>query len=188
MTRLDRIRQHIRITDLLSELGYNVQPVEREQQFGCDLHGTRDGKPSARVYPDSNSWYCFACGKSRDVIGTVMDKMELDFKKAMTWLEQTYKLPSWSGPDRVQTASLSDDLNATFAENRNTGDVTIQVRTLLQSQRHDKALSCQTVMHLWERFDEAASIAEKSPELAAKAMLSLRDAVVKEVQDAARLS
>lgn len=57
-----RINQHVSIENILAAYGYRVRPGGgREQQFSCDLHGDgRDGRPSARVYPDSNSWYCVA--------------------------------------------------------------------------------------------------------------------------------
>lgn len=189
MTRSDRIREAVRITDLLSELGYGVQPVEREQQFGCDLHGTRDSKPSARVYPSSNSWYCFACGKSRDVIRTVMDKNDLDFKKAMSWLEKTYKLTTYSGARDEETVSLPDALRATFAEpdGNSYERAAAQVRSLLDSQRHDKALTCHRTMSLWESYDEIHSRAETDPDGSKASMASLREAVLKGIKDAARV-
>jgi len=59
----DRIREKISILDVLVAYGYRVRNDGggREQQFSCDLHGDGvDGTPSARVYPDSNSWYCVA--------------------------------------------------------------------------------------------------------------------------------
>lgn len=59
--RADRIRAEISIVKVLSDLGYHIHPDggDREQQFPCDLHGDgSDSKPSARVYPSSNSWYC----------------------------------------------------------------------------------------------------------------------------------
>lgn len=57
----DRIRELVPILEVLVTYNYRVRADggEREQQFQCDLHGTgKDNKPSARVYPESNSWYC----------------------------------------------------------------------------------------------------------------------------------
>jgi len=57
----DRIREEIPIARVLADYGYNIHGDggDREQQFQCDLHGDgQDNKPSARVYPDSDSWYC----------------------------------------------------------------------------------------------------------------------------------
>lgn len=59
--RADRIREKIPIVQLLEDFGYGVRASggDREQQFSCNLHGDgQDNKPSARVYPDSDSWYC----------------------------------------------------------------------------------------------------------------------------------
>lgn len=59
--RADRIRSEVPIIRVLADYGYHVNPdgEDREQQFSCDLHGSgQDRKPSARVYPSTNSWYC----------------------------------------------------------------------------------------------------------------------------------
>ena len=184
MTRSERIREAIRITDLLAELGYGVQPVEREQQFGCDLHGTRDGKPSARVYPASNSWYCFACGKSRDAIRTVMDKLDLDFKQAMVWLEKTYNLPTFVRHADTVPISLTDALTATFTspQDDNADRVIVQIRVLLEAQRFDKLLTCQQTMELWERLD---TLVAKGAEAAS--LTALRDDILEQERNAARV-
>lgn len=182
MTRTERIRQAVKITDLLAELGYGVQPSEREQQFGCDLHGTRDSKPSARVYPQNNSTYCFACGKSRDVIRTVMDKLDLDFKASMAWLEKTYNLSAWQGRQEEPAASLTDTLNATFAPPEETLErALVQVRTLLDGQKYDRILSCKQTMALWAEVDIAADKQDVAR------LHKIRDKILQKVKDVARL-
>ena len=107
--RADRIRKEIPLDEILVQYGYAVIPnADREQQFACDLHGDgSDGKPSARFYPDSTSWHCFACSKSRDAISTVMEKEGKNFSEACSDLERRYNLPPlpWSDekPKRVDT-------------------------------------------------------------------------------------
>ena len=94
--RADRIKEKIPILNVLSKYGYQVYGDSREQQFRCDLHGDgNDNAPSARVYPETNTWFCFACGKARDSISTVMEKEGLDFNKACTALELNYGLEVW---------------------------------------------------------------------------------------------
>ncbi len=58
--RADRIRAEVPILEVLATYGYRVTVGgDREQQFQCDLHGDgKDGKPSARVYPDEGHWFC----------------------------------------------------------------------------------------------------------------------------------
>ena len=111
MKRVDQIKNNIGIEQGLNDLGYNVHPVDREQQFPCDLHGDgQDGKFSARVYPDSNSWYCFACGKSRDLIETYRDKFGLSFGKACFTIEKKYGLQHiFSSPNNKETEEVQID-------------------------------------------------------------------------------
>lgn len=61
--RVERIKKEIPIIAVLASFGYQVRSDggDREQQFPCDLHGDgQDNKPSARVYPDSQQFYCVA--------------------------------------------------------------------------------------------------------------------------------
>ncbi len=103
----DRIRSEVPIVEVLYEYGYQVHPDggDREQQFSCDLHGDgADTKPSARVYPDSSSFHCFACGRSRDAITLVREKENVSFWGAVKWLEAKYNLEPlpWSGPEEKE--------------------------------------------------------------------------------------
>jgi DNA primase len=114
--RADRIKQHITIVELLHDYGYLASADERKQQFRCDLHGdTRDGKPSARVYPEEGHAYCFACGKSRDVIGWTMEKESVNFTNACLLLERRYHLPVWTYEDRTRPeAVVEEDVTPDF--------------------------------------------------------------------------
>lgn len=92
--RVKKINEKVSILQVLHRYGYEIVNAEAEQQFSCDLHGdTRDQRPSARVYPDSNSWYCFACSKSRDIVETVKDKESCSFNDACYMLEEWYSIP-----------------------------------------------------------------------------------------------
>jgi len=107
--RADRIRNQIPLDDVLDQYGYTIIPnADREQQFSCDLHGDgSDSKPSARFYPDSTSWHCFACSKSRYAISTVMEKEGKNFSEACSYLERMYGLPPlpWEDgkPEKIDT-------------------------------------------------------------------------------------
>jgi len=82
---------------VLYDYGYAVNPDggDREQQFPCDLHGDgNDGKASGRLYPSSNSMYCFACGRARDAVSLAMEKEGVKFPDALDKLERRYGLPT----------------------------------------------------------------------------------------------
>lgn len=51
----------------------------------CPLHD--DQKPSFVVYPETNSWYCFAEGKGGDVIDLLMQLYNLSFQEAIERLD-----------------------------------------------------------------------------------------------------
>ena len=112
----DRIRAEVPIVDVLYEYGYHVHPdgEDREQQFSCDLHGDgADTKPSARVYPDSASFHCFACGRSRDAITLVREKEGIDFWPAVKALEARYGLDPlpWEGPEEPRKDKAVHKIN-----------------------------------------------------------------------------
>lgn len=116
MKRSDRIKKHVPITQFLYDYGYLQSPDDREQQFRCDLHGdTRDRKPSARVYADEGHAYCFACNKSRDVIGWTMEREGLEFNAACTFLERKYELPVWVYAPKEAEAVTEEEVVPEFA-------------------------------------------------------------------------
>ena len=50
----------------------------------CPFHSEKT--PSFTVYQDTQSFYCFGCGKSGDVITLVMELKNLTFKQAVNYL------------------------------------------------------------------------------------------------------
>lgn len=147
--RVEQIKEKISVAQLLHDLGYSVMlEYEREQQFPCNLHGSGlDNKPSARYYPGSDSWYCFACNKSRDVIETIKDIHGKSFYEAVTFLEDTYALPSvpWEESDYPVTEPPIDQ-NAVDYDTMN-----LRTSTLLTGLKGD--LPFETLFKMWNVYD-----------------------------------
>jgi len=159
--RADRIREKIDIVRVLYDYGYDIHPDadDREQQFSCDLHGDGfDNTPSARVYPETDSWYCFACGRSRDAIQTVREKKGMSFWEACGLLEKNYGLPSlpWSDSDeqREQVVTPQDEIREALKPHRTFEDELKRVRRQLDLATVDRDLSMSAVLGLWEVFDK----------------------------------
>lgn len=57
----------------------------------CPFH--EDDHPSFTVYPDSNTYYCFGCGKHGDIITFVMHKESKTYDEALDALERFEILP-----------------------------------------------------------------------------------------------
>jgi hypothetical protein len=114
--KLDLIREHVSIYDLFDAARPRVKYDSREIpcQISCPFHG-RDLHKSTRVYPDSNSFYCWSCDKSWDVVAFWAQANEwwkddgrLDYGKAVGDLMVKFNLrsvrPDWT---RKLNASLS---------------------------------------------------------------------------------
>jgi hypothetical protein len=141
----------VTMSSLMRELGYDVEEDPREQQFSCDLHGGRDSKPSARLYPDSNSTYCFACAKSRTPISLLMDKREIGFAAAVSWIERWANLPVLDDPgedaeeEGIPPGGDLEPANLSFQRRK--------TETLLRQASSDRALNLDLCLRLWEAFD-----------------------------------
>lgn len=53
----------------------------------CPLHNDT-GNPNFRIYPETNSFHCFSCGKGGDVIQFMRDLKGLSFVEAMKELNK----------------------------------------------------------------------------------------------------
>ena len=154
--RADRIRSEVPIASVLNDLGYVVRTdaADREQQFSCDLHGDGlDNKPSARAYPDSNSWYCFACNKSRDAIQTLREKRGLGFSEACKILEKSYGLPDLPWLEDEKWVNPQSEINALISPPQTFEQSQQRVFSLLDTQVRDQILSLENLLGLWEAHD-----------------------------------
>lgn len=97
--RIDNIKGQVHITDVLDYYGITVRTKIREFQYPCPLHGDgQDNSFSARMYPESDSTYCFACHKDRDVVEWVRDAEGLTFGKSLSFIERTFKVKNIPKP------------------------------------------------------------------------------------------
>jgi DNA primase len=198
--RADRIKTEIPIQQILADYGYRIEAgYSGEQQFSCDLHGDgRDNKPSARVYPHSGSWYCFACDQTRDAISTARDKEGLDFWGALKTLEARYHLPPlpWDDDDREQAKQRQDaknngavaqiaaalDPERTFADDRHV------VERLLGGLTADRDLPMKFLLGCWEAFDKITQMIDTDsahPDQGRVGLAKLRDLVLSKLQERA---
>ena len=157
--RADRIREVVPIIQVLADYGYHVNAAgdDREQQFSCDLHGDgSDGKPSARAYPSSNSWYCFACGRPRDAIQTCREKEGHDFWAAIKILEARYRLPALPWEDEVEAPhvnTLNENLKDSLRSDYTYEEERTRVERFLQIATEEREVPMMTVLAMWEAFD-----------------------------------
>ena len=155
----DRIRDEIPIVRVLADYGYTVHPEggDREQQFSCDLHGDgHDTKPSARVYPDSASFHCFACGRSRDAITLVQEKEGVDFWPAVKVLEGRYGLPSlpWTASTEApRDMTLRKVSEALSGSPQTSEEVLKRVERLVDALCRERSCTPAQCAALWEAHD-----------------------------------
>lgn len=191
--RVERIKEAVGMTQLLSDLGYGVYPGGQDQQFACDLHGA-DNKPSARTY-DDNRAYCFACAKQRDQVSWVMDREGLDFNAACDWLEDRYGLSRFQYEGKAERAGrpkevLIPDLpNPEPAQELDWDRESGRVRALITGVWEDRTVDWQTIYKWWEVYDmigyrcrgKTRSERELRQQKGARQMLKLRERIMAEV-------
>lgn len=145
-TRIDRLNETVNMGQLLNEYGYDVLPVEREQQFRCDLHG-QDNSPSARYYPQSNSTYCFTCVKARDCIQFIREKESLSFMGAIRFLERRFDLPFLEFDEVPSEVKIVEKHEISFEDEER------RLQTYLQNLTSERELDPKRLLTLWEAFD-----------------------------------
>ena len=148
--RRQRIREKVPLGELLQAYGYEVTKHGGTQQFRCDLHGDgSDGSPSARYYGE-DTWYCFACGKVRDAVTTVMEKEGVEYKKACVLLEKKYGLPMLSNEDDSSNppSEIDSPIDLRRAENPEE-----RIYKILLMRTRDRVGTPESLLKYWEAYD-----------------------------------
>ena len=99
--RIEHLKKTVPIRSVLDH--FNVQCMGHGNivQVRCPFHGY-DKHASAKIYA-SNTMYCFVCQKSWDVLGFVQDKLTIDFKSAIKYIEQNFNVPVLKAEDYIST-------------------------------------------------------------------------------------
>jgi hypothetical protein len=105
------VKDPIKVKDLIIEqlslaevmVSYNVAfaydpRLASEVQFRCPFHG-KDNKPSARLYNNTKSCFCWVCRKAWDVVSFIMEKEKMSFREALNYIVGRYKIDISSIPD-----------------------------------------------------------------------------------------
>jgi len=165
--RIAQIKEMVPIAQILSDYGYPVRTdgEDREEQFPCDLHGDgHDNKPSARMYPETGSFYCFACGVSRDAVDLVKEKEGLNFGEALKHLEVQYDLPyiSWEEGDYETVQKPEDEIQALlkYPERTFADDLRVFL-SVITGETQDRSLPMRVAASFWEGADQVAHLVEK---------------------------
>lgn len=90
-----RVKELVRLTDVLAR--YNLTP-NRAGFLHCPFHnGDRDA--SLKIYPETDSWYCFGCGEGGDVIDFVAKMERCGFSEAIKQIETDFGLSTQEGKE-----------------------------------------------------------------------------------------
>ena len=89
MDDLYAIKEQVGIYAVLADYHVEFYGGGTPEQIHCPFHYP-DTNRSCRVYPDTDSLYCFVCDKTWDVVEFVKDKEELSFGAAVAFVKSRY--------------------------------------------------------------------------------------------------
>lgn len=168
MRTYDLLKEQVSIYDLfdISDEPVSYQTKVKPSQISCPFHG-KDAHPSARVYPDTNTFRCFTCSKSWNVvtywaeinkwftesgtldIGRAIKDLSFRFNiedSSFDWEKKFYALKK-DGLSNQKQVSVEDryKLSAYYAWN-----IAKLVHTLEKTSRNNYT---SQVIELWNDFD-----------------------------------
>ena len=109
--RSERIKAALDIERVVSFYGYEPN---RQGFVNCPFHSERTA--SCKIYPRSNSFYCFGCGAGGDVIDFVRLLYGLDFRQACVRLEADFGLVGVSDSASPELSERAKKRNAEKSE------------------------------------------------------------------------
>lgn len=167
---IDLIKNEVSIYDLFDRSSPPVRyETDKQQcQISCPFHGY-DNSPSARVYPESNSLYCWACAKSWDVIDYWAEANQwekdghLDRGRAIRDLIAIYGLKNKRHPWKSDLFSSLNNLDkkaggygAYTQEEKNKAIAAFSwaaAKDLSVLDKDRREIMCDDFLKMWDEFD-----------------------------------
>ena len=84
---VEQIKERVPLADAVQRY---TQLTPKRGKICCPLHGEKTA--SFAIYPHNNTFYCFGCGASGDVIGFVRQYFNLDFVDALRRIDTDFAL------------------------------------------------------------------------------------------------
>ena len=109
--RSENIKAALDIDRVFSFYGYEPN---RQGFVSCPFHSEKTA--SCKIYPKSNSFYCFGCGAGGDVIDFVRLLYGLDFRQACVRLEADFGLVGVTDSASPELSERAKKRNAEKAE------------------------------------------------------------------------
>ena len=109
--RSENIKAALDIDRVVSFYGYEPN---RQGFLSCPFHSEKTA--SCKIYPKSNSFYCFGCGAGGDVINFVRLLYGLDFRQACVRLEADFGLVGVTDSASPELSERAKKRNAEKAE------------------------------------------------------------------------
>ena len=105
----DKDVSQIDILTVIEHTGVTVVKQGHYLQTLCPFHNDKD-TPSLTIYPETNTFHCFGCKATGNVITWAMLRLNLNYKQAVDWLSENFlyakkiilpQLPKQNKPKKI---------------------------------------------------------------------------------------
>ena len=127
--RSERIKAALDIDRAFSFYGYEPN---RQGFVSCPFHSEKTA--SCKIYPKSNSFYCFGCGAGGDVIDFVRLLYGLDFGQACLRLESDFGLVGGQSSASPELSERAKKRNAEKAEYKALKERFVRYRQIIRDK------------------------------------------------------
>ena len=160
--RSENIKAALDIEKVFSFYGYEPN---RQGFVSCPFHSEKTA--SCKIYPKSNSFYCFGCGAGGDVIDFVRLLYGLDFRQACVRLEADFGLVGVTDSASPELSEKAKKRNAEKAEYKALERQAVRYRQIIRDNK-PKALGEPLSPEFNEAIKELPHIENRLRELEEK--------------------
>ena len=114
MNTVDEVKERLDIAEVVAKQ-VRLEKSGRYFKGLCPFHTEKT--PSFYVFPDSQRWHCFGCGKGGDIFNFVMEASGFDFRTALEELARQANVPlREQSPQEIKAESEAERLRALLEE------------------------------------------------------------------------